>query len=206
MHLHGARYTSDTHTEIFGDFGLKLKTGQASGYNRDMKRDNVKEQISALRAAGIDTTSCFECGSMEDIQYHHIIPYSLGGRKVIPLCGNCHNMVHRGRQRRDNHSELVKEGIQRAKTAGKQIGKSSEEMSSMRRKGHQTARRCRDAWVIEAQRLDDNLRKQGLSTQKERVAKMNELGFTTIRGNQITQSALSKAISRYKSIKRRMAL
>jgi len=35
---------------------------------------------------------------------------------------------------------------------------------------------------------------------------MNELGFTTIRGNQITQSALSKAISRYKFIKRRIAL
>lgn len=169
-------------------------------------RENIKEHIEHLKKIGIDTESCFECGNKKDIQYHHIIPYSLGGRKVIPLCGNCHNMVHRGRQRKDNHSELVKEGIHRARAAGKQIGKSSKDLSSMRRKGLETRRRIRDDWAIEAQRLDDKLRKQGLSTQKERVAKMNELGFTTIRGNQITQSALSKAISRYKFIKRRIAL
>ena len=87
-----------------------------------MKRENIKEQIEHLKSAGIDTNSCFECGSPEDIEYHHIIPYSLGGRRVIPLCGNCHNMVHKGRARKDNHRELVKAGIEKKKQEALEAG------------------------------------------------------------------------------------
>tara|TARA_R110000868_G_scaffold3712_2_gene23041 strand:+ start:245 stop:709 length:465 start_codon:yes stop_codon:yes gene_type:complete len=37
---------------------------------------------------------CFECGSVEDIHYHHIVPSSIGGTKTIPLCIICHGKVH----------------------------------------------------------------------------------------------------------------
>jgi len=56
---------------------------------------------------------CYECGSTEDIQYHHIIPESKGGKETIPLCIICHGKVH------DvdfvKMKELQKEGIERAK-------------------------------------------------------------------------------------------
>ena len=61
-----------------------------------MRRNNIKEQIEHIKSIGIDTASCFECGASEDLQYHHIIPYASGGKRVIPLCGNCHNLVHHG--------------------------------------------------------------------------------------------------------------
>ena len=38
--------------------------------------------------------TCFECGSEEDIHLHHVVPKSLGGTKMIPLCSKCHSLVH----------------------------------------------------------------------------------------------------------------
>lgn len=37
---------------------------------------------------------CFECGSNEGIEYHHIVPFVKGGTKTIPLCIHCHGKVH----------------------------------------------------------------------------------------------------------------
>jgi ribosome-binding protein aMBF1 (putative translation factor) len=56
---------------------------------------------------------CFECGSTEGIEQHHIIPRSLGGTKTIPLCFRCHSKVHDDLGRKDVHSRLIKEGIQK---------------------------------------------------------------------------------------------
>jgi hypothetical protein len=59
---------------------------------------------------------CYECGSTEDIHYHHIIPESKGGGMTIPLCIICHGKVH------DvdfvKMKKLQKEGIERAKQNG----------------------------------------------------------------------------------------
>ena len=37
---------------------------------------------------------CFECGSNNQIEYHHVIPKVSGGTKTIPLCLICHSKVH----------------------------------------------------------------------------------------------------------------
>ena len=37
---------------------------------------------------------CFECGSENNIHYHHVVPKSLGGTNTIPLCDICHGKVH----------------------------------------------------------------------------------------------------------------
>jgi DNA invertase Pin-like site-specific DNA recombinase len=36
---------------------------------------------------------CFECGEKADVE-HHVIPRSKGGNKTVPLCNNCHSLVH----------------------------------------------------------------------------------------------------------------
>ena len=38
--------------------------------------------------------SCFECGSVEKIHHHHVVPKCKGGTKTIPLCELCHAKVH----------------------------------------------------------------------------------------------------------------
>lgn len=40
---------------------------------------------------------CIECGSIDDIQYHHVIPEVKGGKKTVPLCGEHHSLVHDGK-------------------------------------------------------------------------------------------------------------
>ena len=64
---------------------------------------------------------CFECGSFENIHYHHIVPSTMGGTKTIPLCIICHGKVHD----RDfvKHKELQRIGIKRAKENGVFMGR-----------------------------------------------------------------------------------
>jgi hypothetical protein len=37
---------------------------------------------------------CFECGHNKDIQHHHVVPKSRGGKTTLPLCSSCHSLVH----------------------------------------------------------------------------------------------------------------
>ena len=41
---------------------------------------------------------CANCGSRENIQYHHIVPLAFGGNNVltniVPLCEDCHYKAH----------------------------------------------------------------------------------------------------------------
>lgn len=44
---------------------------------------------------------CVNCGNAENVEYHHIVPLSLGGTNnlsnIVPLCHKCHEAAHRGR-------------------------------------------------------------------------------------------------------------
>ena len=75
----------------------------------------------------IPLDECFECGTKEHIQNHHVVPKSKGGKKTIPLCNICHGIVH-GRKngiQKDplKLSKLAKEGQQRARERGVYIGR-----------------------------------------------------------------------------------
>lgn len=45
--------------------------------------------------------SCCNCGSEENIEYHHIVPLALGGSNnmtnIVPICHRCHKAAHHGR-------------------------------------------------------------------------------------------------------------
>ncbi len=64
---------------------------------------------------------CFDCGSNQDIHYHHVVPETKGGTMTLPLCIICHGKVHN----RDflKIKELQKIGIEKAKKAGKYKGR-----------------------------------------------------------------------------------
>lgn len=48
-------------------------------------------------------TKCINCGSEEDIAYHHIVPLSVGGTNnlsnIVPVCERCHKAIHGHRTR-----------------------------------------------------------------------------------------------------------
>ena len=59
-------------------------------------------------------TICANCGKdeKEQIEYHHVIPIILGGQDVltniIPLCHNCHELIHHDKNSNINTGYLVK--------------------------------------------------------------------------------------------------
>lgn len=65
---------------------------------------------------------CFECATPTTGR-HHVVPATLGGTKVIPLCESCHSKVH---GRRFNISALTKAGIAKAKAKGIKVGRRQE--------------------------------------------------------------------------------
>ncbi len=57
---------------------------------------------------------CFECGTTEDIQDHHVVPRLRGGTKTVPLCYSCHCRAHGRDSKGLEHRRLISEGIKRA--------------------------------------------------------------------------------------------
>lgn len=63
---------------------------------------------------------CFECDLPAECA-HHVVPHSRGGTRTIPLCNSCHGKAHGLASA--NHSELIKEGMLKAKKKGRHAGR-----------------------------------------------------------------------------------
>ncbi len=73
------------------------------------------------RAKLPENSKCFECGSPAE-EMHHIVPFSYGGEWTIPICCNCHNKVHNGKCAEEKRSQLIKDGLEKAKERGAVLG------------------------------------------------------------------------------------
>lgn len=62
---------------------------------------------------------CFECSEPAD-HLHHVVPFSAGGTRCVPLCEPCHAKA--SYVKRLGTSEDVKKGQARAKAKGKRVG------------------------------------------------------------------------------------
>ena len=71
--------------------------------------------------------TCCNCGTNVDIEYHHIVPLSLGGNDIIsniaPICYKCHTLIHHGTTSIISHSESIKAGIKKAQQNGTHCGR-----------------------------------------------------------------------------------
>ena len=78
---------------------------------------------------------CCNCGSTSDLQYHHIIPISIGGKDINSnmccLCYDCHYKLHHdGKDKKvSNFSELIKKGQAKAKKEGRNAGATANEVT-----------------------------------------------------------------------------
>ena len=67
-------------------------------------------------------TSCFECGSRDDLHVHHVVPRSLGGKRTVPLCQDCHWAVH-SRGSGPSIRKLTKQALEQKKARGEWVGR-----------------------------------------------------------------------------------
>lgn len=70
---------------------------------------------------------CFECGMLTTGR-HHVVPKSVGGTKQIPLCADCHNLVHACTT---IQPALIKAGIERKRQSGWKPGRPRKVTSDM---------------------------------------------------------------------------
>jgi hypothetical protein len=68
----------------------------------------------------IDKESCFECGSNEELHFHHVVPKSRGGTRTIPLCLDCHGKAH---NKKMASGKLIKESMARLIQDGRAFGR-----------------------------------------------------------------------------------
>lgn len=71
---------------------------------------------------------CAVCGETEDLHHHHIIPVIRGGgdeeTNMITLCVTHHAWIHGLKPSMwNNHSSLVKAGLEKARANGSRIGR-----------------------------------------------------------------------------------
>lgn len=55
---------------------------------------------------------CANCGTIKDLEYHHIVPLIFGGNdintNIVCLCSKCHRLIHYDSNSKINHSEAIK--------------------------------------------------------------------------------------------------
>ena len=72
-------------------------------------------------------SECFECLKElkeEELELHHVIPKSLGGKRVVPLCPECHDRAHDKKgSRKTSISLLTKKGMAEARSRGRALGR-----------------------------------------------------------------------------------
>lgn len=77
-------------------------------------RDEFQRMMHSGEIQNSVGASCVNCGCTEGIEYHHIVPVSLGGtnniRNIVPLCHKCHMAANRGRHINDYRQYTKKMG------------------------------------------------------------------------------------------------
>jgi hypothetical protein len=132
---------------------------------------------------------CFECG-LAATEDHHVIPQSLGGTKTVPLCGTCHERVHQaGWRRRDNHAELTREGLKRAKERGVVLGNVTS-LDKARIIGRETQAREADEFAMTIYPIILPLKEQGM-TLVQIAEYLNSNNIASARGLKWGKSSVS---------------
>lgn len=127
---------------------------------------------------------CAACGSPDNLQYHHLIPRSLGGSddetNLITLCGGCHAKAHDSKARRWGHKELTTQGLAAAKARGVVLGNRTN-LEDAGRKGQETNARFAAAFAEKVRPAMKPMLDAGLS-YREIARRLNAMGVQTARG------------------------
>ena len=140
---------------------------------------------------------CFECGTTECIQHHHVVPRSVGGTKTIPLCSICHGRVHGiKRTKQINISELTKAGLARAKAMGVRLGGIRGDGLI---KGRATITKNSDDYAQNMKTIIEPMRQAGMGYGKICKA-LNDAGFPTRRGGKWHKTSVRNLIVRLEKL------
>lgn len=110
------------------------------------KRKEFEERIAEYRSKL--PNNCQNCGSIEYLDIHHIVPLASGGTNRVSnmaiLCSNCHGLVHDINLSR--HKILQKKGIAAAKATGKHLGRPKMDLGALNKDQRATLEGLYPSW------------------------------------------------------------
>ena len=78
---------------------------------RELRDEWDNNKLLKAMVKNVCGSICYNCGSTENIEYHHIVPLKLGGTNnisnIAALCNRCHKAAHYGRHIRDYCNKKV---------------------------------------------------------------------------------------------------
>lgn len=133
---------------------------------------------------------CFECGSHENIVYHHVVPKSKGGKKTLPLCQFHHDIVHGVKPRNISLSNLIKEALKRAKDSGIKLGNPN--VLIARKAAQEAIQERKIKFYINAQKAILEIQKNGIFCLSQIAEYLNEINYPTPRKGKWTATTVRR--------------
>ena len=138
---------------------------------------------------------CFECGTTDDLQEHHVVPRLRGGTKTVTLCYSCHMKAHGRDAKGLHHGRLTKEALAQAKARGVKLGTSNPVIKEASQRGKR-AKRVRTIARLTPVFLE--IRDEGFTTGIAMANILNARGIQSASGRPWTRQG---ALSMWKVIK-----
>ena len=161
-----------------------------------------------IEATYIDPNVCFECGAPAT-ERHHVVPYSLGGTKTVPLCGICHAKIHDvDGKRRTKIAELTKAALDAKKARGETWVRNLD--TSVARAASAKARTAaRENWMKESEvgkyiqaKWIEGLTFTDILHDLERLYEISPDVYCSRTGGRVSRGTLSKMLSFYSEWKK----
>lgn len=134
-------------------------------------------------------TFCAACGSTDALEHHHLTPRAKGGgdeeQNLITLCGPCHGKTHG--MKRQNISELTREGLKAAKARGVKLGSPVAADTVAAARASKSAKAKAKAQNLVA--IVRDIERSGISTLSGIARALEARGVQTPSGNQNWQAA-----------------
>ena len=162
--------------------------------------------MSTLSSQRLTPMPVFECGKKDlGVEEHHVVPKSLGGKRVVPLCPECHTLIHCGeKKRKTTTSKLTKEGLKKVKAQRALGGPHTVELGWRNNSnGERVPHRKEQNWITRIFALQEKLRMESGNYTKafgaEVARQVTEEGFRTRKGKPVHVTGIYRILKRFES-------
>jgi hypothetical protein len=167
--------------------------------NPSPESQRIEPASSTMSDRKTARNKCNFCDVREGLEWHHIIPRSLGGTdddfNMLLVCSQHHAILH-GMIRRANISELTKVGLEKAKKRGVKLGASDEVRARAVKNSNAVVKEKARQFASTLKTLVGEMRTRGMSL-REIADELNQQKIATARGGSWAATTVKNLIEKW---------